>query len=184
MGQKKDKYFYKFMATRIIQTPKTIQSPGVQITETDLSRINRSDLDIKPAAMITGFAPQGPTDEVVKIETMSQFDEVFGVPETAAERYLWHTADQLTAAGADVYVTRMPYGANGGEGVQNYYSALLFPVLPHGKTYSDAESFYVLPPKSILMSEGEYQTYIQDGNINWKSNDFTNSVSKIGRAHV
>jgi hypothetical protein len=167
------------MATRIIQTPRRIQSPGVQITETDLSRRPSGARAIRPAAMITGFAPQGPTDEVVKITSMGQFNTVFGLPETAAERYLAHTAEQLTSTGSDVYVTRMPYGANGGDGVQNYYSALLFPVLPHGTTYSNAESFYILPPKSILLSESEYETYIKDGNIKWKDNTFTSSVSTL-----
>jgi hypothetical protein len=158
------------MATKIIQSPRRIQSPGVQITEIDLTRRPTSQRPIRPAAMVAGFAAQGPTDEIVKITSMAQFNTVFGLPETAAERYLSHTVEQLVSSGSDVLVTRLPYGKNAGEGIQNYYSALFFPIVPHGKTYGEAETYYVLPPKSVLLSEDAYETQIKDRNIAWTNN--------------
>jgi hypothetical protein len=168
------------MATRIIQSPRSIQSPGVQITETDLTRIpNRPNTGaIRPSAAVTGFSSQGPTEQVVLVRNMAQFNTVFGLPETAAERYLSHTVEQLVSTGSDVYVTRMPYGAGGGEeDPQNFYSALAFPILPHGKTYSDAESYYLLPPKNIRLSELEYDKYVREGSVTWSTQ--VSSVSTI-----
>jgi len=165
------------MATRIIQSPRRIQSPGVQITEIDLTRRPTEQAQIRPTAMVTGFATQGPTDEIVKITSMAQFNTVFGLPETAAERYLSHTVEQLVSTGSDVLVTRLPYGKNAGEGIQNYYSALFFPVLPHGKTYGEAETYYVLPPKSVLLSEDVYETSIKERNVNWTDSFQVSSVS-------
>jgi hypothetical protein len=156
------------MATTIIQSPRTIESPGVQIVETDLTA-RSSDRDLVPTAVVTGFASQGPTDEIVSIKSTSEFQNIFGLPQNAAERYLWHTVDQLLASGPEVKVTRLPYGENGGDGSQNYYSALLFPVLPHGTDLSTASAYYILPPKSILISDGEYETYIKENNVNWNS---------------
>jgi hypothetical protein len=168
------------MATRIIQSPRRIQSPGVQITETDLTRRPTALQPVRPAAMVTGFATQGPTDEIVKITSMAQFDTVYGLPETAAERYLSHTVRQLVSTGSDVYVSRLPYGTGGGEdSQQNAYSALLFPVLPHGENYGDAESYYILPPKSVLIKESEYENKIKESNISFNSSLATGSISSF-----
>ena len=156
------------MATTIIQSPRTIESPGVQIIETDLTA-RSSERDMVPTAVVTGFASQGPTDEIVTVKSISEFQSIFGLPQNAAERYLWHTVDQLLASGPEVKVTRLPYGANGGDGSQNYYSALLFPVMPQGTDLASAQSYYILPPKSILISDGEYETYIKENNVNWNS---------------
>jgi hypothetical protein len=158
------------MATKIIQSPRRIQSPGVQITEIDLTRRPTSGRPLRPSAMVAGFASQGPTDEIIKITSMAQFNTVFGLPETAAERYLSHTVEQLASSGSDVLVTRLPYGKNAGEGIQNYYSALFFPIIPHGKTYGEAETYYILPPKSVLLSEDTYENQIKDRNIAWTNN--------------
>lgn len=167
------------MATRIIQSPRRIESPGVQITETDLTRRPSGGIGaIRPSAVISGFASQGPTEQVVKVTSMAQFNTVFGLPETAAERYLSHSVEQLVSTGSDVYVTRMPYGAGGGEeDPQNFYSALVFPVLPHGKTYSDAEAYYILPPKSVRFSQEQYDKYVREGNVSWSTQ--ISSVSTI-----
>ena len=156
------------MATTIIQSPRNIESPGVQIIETDLT-VRSTERDIVPTAVVTGFASQGPTDSIVVVKNITEFQTVFGLPQNAAERYLYHTVEQLLASGPEVKVTRLPYGANGGDGSQNYYSALLFPVLPHGNSLSDAQSYYILPPKSILLSDTQYETYIKENNVNWNS---------------
>ena len=165
------------MASQIIQSPRTIESPGIQITETDLtSRV--VDTEIIPTAVVTGFASQGPTDQIVAVKSISEFQAIYGLPQNAAERYLWHTVEQLLAAGPEVKVTRLPYGANGGDGVQNYYNALLYPVLPLGTDLSSADAYYILPPKSILMSEDQYESYVNENNLNWNSSvDYVSSAN-------
>jgi hypothetical protein len=109
------------MATR------TIASPGVQINETDLSVIARSQVGTN--VFMTGFANQGPTDEIVNISSVSEFESVFGTPTTEAERYLYHSARQvLTQSPGNLMVTRMAYGSGAGAGFANSYSALVYPV--------------------------------------------------------
>ena len=54
------------MATR------TIQSPGVEINEVDLSL--RAVTPIGTAILIPGFAAQGPTDEVFEVTSFSEFE--------------------------------------------------------------------------------------------------------------
>jgi hypothetical protein len=134
------------MATR------TIASPGVEINEVDLSIVAR------PAGatntFITGFASQGPTDEIINVGSLSEFEDTFGTPTNSAERYLYHTARQiLTQSPTNLLVTRMPYGSGAGEGFANQYTALVYPISADATTYESASSFRLLPPKSILLTD-------------------------------
>ena len=66
---------------------RTIQSPGVEIKEVDLSLAA-----IGPAAttvFVPGFAAKGPVSEPFKIASLSQFEQIFGQPTNAAERYFY-----------------------------------------------------------------------------------------------
>ncbi len=131
------------MATR------TISSPGVEITETDKSFTTRANPALN--TFITGFASQGPTDEVINIGSLTEFEEVFGSPTNAAERYLYHSARQLlTQSPANLLVTRMPYGSGAGEGYSNQYTALVYPISADSTSYETASSFRLLPPKSYV----------------------------------
>ena len=105
----------------------TLTSPGVQINEIDLSLIARpiGSTDI----LATGFAAQGPTEEFVNISSISEFEQVFGAPTNAAERYLYHSSKQiLNASPGNLIVNRLPYGSSTGIGYANSYSALVYPV--------------------------------------------------------
>lgn len=106
---------------------RTIASPGVQITEQDLSIITRpiGSTDV----LITGFTPQGPTEDVVNISDISEFEQIYGAPTNSAERYLYHSAKQiLNTSPANLLVSRLPYGSDLGDGYSNKYSALIYPV--------------------------------------------------------
>lgn len=71
--------------------------------------------------------PQGPTDEPTPISTISEFEEIFGLPTTPAERYSHNAIKQLlTTSNANVTFTRMPYGSGGGYGYAETYNALVF----------------------------------------------------------
>lgn len=109
------------MATR------TIQSPGVEIRERDLSL--RAPQNLGTNFFLTGFAQQGPVDEVLKITTKQELEQIFGVPTTSAERYFFHTCTELLNSPGNVYATRMPYGADLGDGFGSKYSALAYPVV-------------------------------------------------------
>ena len=105
---------------------RTITSPGVEIRESDLSLI--APQNIGTNFYITGFAQQGPLDEVLKITTKQELDRVFGTPTNSAERYFYYTINELLNSPGNVYASRLPYGAGPGDGFGSKYSALVYPV--------------------------------------------------------
>lgn len=161
---------------------RTIASPGVQINEVDLSLISRPTGETN--IFMTGFTDQGPTDEVVNVTSLTEYEEIFGAPTNAAERYTYHSAKQiLTTSPANLLVTRMPYGSGMGEGFSNSYSALVYNISANGP-YESATQYVLLEPKSILLTEDEYEQLIQN-DVAW-SESYTgttiNDFSNIGRA--
>ncbi len=110
-----------------IMSTRYIASPGVQISEVDLSLTTRAQAGT--TVFITGFASQGHTDEIINITSVSDFESTFGLPTNEAERYLYHTAKQvLTQSPANLAVTRMAYGSGMGAGFTNTHAALVYPV--------------------------------------------------------
>lgn len=108
------------MATR------TINSPGVEIREKDLTLI--APPNVGTTVFVPGFAPQGPLDEVIKITTREELDLIYGKPTNSAERYFYYTVNEILNSPANIYTTRLPYGSGGGVGFGSKYSALAYPV--------------------------------------------------------
>lgn len=104
---------------------RTINSPGVQITEIDLS--NYAQPSIGTNVFIAGFADSGPIDEVVQVQGATDLEEIYGNPKTAAEAYFQESCKQILSSPGNLYCTRLPYGSGAGEGFAEQYSALLFP---------------------------------------------------------
>ena len=110
---------------------RTIQSPGVEIREVDLSL--RPQLPIGTNIFALGYAPQGPTDEILNVTSLSEFEQVYGLPTNAAERYFYHTVKSAFQSDGNITVTRLPYGAAGGDTEGTEYSVLAYPVFPRPK---------------------------------------------------
>lgn len=105
-----------------------IQSPGFQLTEIDNSPF------VTPRGGTTnyyvGFAKQGPTNEPITLLDSNEFIQIFGIPETPAERYIFDAVDQaLKTSDATVIFTRLPYGKGCGLDTANQYSALVYPII-------------------------------------------------------
>ena len=64
---------------------RTIQSPGVEIRESDLSLT--APANVGTNMYVTGFAQQGPIDEVLNITTKQELLQIFGPPTNSSERY-------------------------------------------------------------------------------------------------
>jgi hypothetical protein len=162
---------------------RTIASPGVQINEIDLSLISRPTGETN--VFFTGFADQGPTDEIINITSLTEYEQIFGSPQNAAERYTYHSAKQLlTTSPANLLFTRMPYGSGMGEGFTNTYSALVYRISANASTYDAATAYQVLEPESILLTEDEYLDLIEN-NVAWNNGYVNRSVgdfSQIGTA--
>jgi len=129
-----------------------LESPGISINERDLSQttVNAVGTNI----FVPGFMPQGPTDEPTSISTLSEFEEIFGLPTTPAERYSHNAIKQLlTTSNANVTFTRMPYGSGAGYGYAETYNALVFPVVGLSATEVDKCNFFQSLPLSTIQSD-------------------------------
>ncbi len=111
-----------------ISMARTIQSPGVEIREIDLTLS-----PVIPAGtniFLAGYCNKGPTDEVVQITSVEELEQVFGIPTNPAERYFYYSARQvLNGSSGNLFVNRLPYGKGVGEGYGSKYGALVYPVM-------------------------------------------------------
>ena len=112
---------------------RTIQSPGVEVKEVDLSL--RPQLPIGTTVFIPGFSNQGPTDELLTVSSLSEFEQIYGLPTNAAERYMYHSVKAVFQSPANVLVTRLPYGTGAGSTVADRYSVQVYPVIPRPVIY-------------------------------------------------
>lgn len=126
---------------------RTIQSPGVEINEVDLS--SRTVFPVGTNVHIQGFSANGPTDETLSVSTFAEFELIYGAPTNAAERYFYHTVKSAFNSPANIMVSRLPYGNDRGDGFEDeLYSALVFPV--SGDDYlADPVSGSALVDKSV-----------------------------------
>jgi phage tail sheath protein FI len=152
----------------------TLASPGVQINEVDLSIIARPSGATN--VFITGFANQGPTDELINVGSISEFESIFGTPTNASERYLYNSARQLlTQSPANLLVTRMPYGSGVGAGFSNQYTALVYPLSSDGATYEKSSNFKVLAPYSVLLTDDQYLSIVEN-NVTWSQSYVSGAI--------
>ena len=157
-----------------------INSPGVQINEVDLSlRVNAPN---GVGVLAMGFTSSGPTDEVIQLTSIEEYEEVYGKPTSAAERYSYHTAQALFDSPANIFFSRLPYGAEaGGIFTKDTYSALVYPVIPeytNDTTYSEVlagvelssdsaiSDFYLAAPTHVEFGREDYEKLIND-ELDW-----------------
>jgi hypothetical protein len=106
---------------------RTIQSPGVEIREVDFTI--RAATVAGTYVFLPGFADQGPIDEVLQPSNITELEQIYGTPTNSAEQYFYQTAKAIFQSPARLLTTRIPYGADRGEGFSNWrYSALVYPV--------------------------------------------------------
>lgn len=106
---------------------RIINSPGVQITEIDEAG-RRADV-FGTDIFVAGFAPKGPIDEIISPSTVAEFEQIYGTPTNAAERYFYYSVAPLFNTGANLLLSRLPYGSDRGQGFGSQYSALVYPVV-------------------------------------------------------
>ena len=145
---------------------RTINSPGVQINEIDLS--TNQVTTVGTTVFVPGFASQGPVDEVLQITSVSELELIYGAPQSAAEKYFHHSCKEILNSPAKLLTTRLPYGSGLGEGFTSQYSALLFPVV------SSDGGFEIKSPSHISFDGDTYNNLIQN-NFQW-SPSFNNST--------
>lgn len=177
---------------------RTIQSPGVEIKEYDLSE-NTSPA-IGTYIFTTGFADKGPTDEVLQVTSAEEFEQIYGAPTTPAERYFYHSVTQQFNSQANVLVARLPYGNENGEGfnTDNKYSVLAYPVTALSavvtsssdievvsSNFNDGNEFIIQKPVHFELSEEKYLKLQEGQLIKWsnESKDATDlTLETLGNA--
>lgn len=152
---------------------RTISSPGVEITEKDLSlRIN---MQAGTTVLATGFASQGPTSEPIMVSSMSEFETIFGVPVTPAENYFYYSCKEILNSRASLLAIRLPYGSDTGVSFGANYSALLYPMtkgVNHvnepeiGAADPTTEKWFINKPVYVPLTVEEYSKIIA-GDFTW-----------------
>ena len=164
---------------------RIIQSPGVQISETDLSLT--ANLASPTNVLIPGFAAKGPSSEPIQVSTLSEFEQIFGTPTNASERYFYQSAKAVFQSPANVTCYRIPYGTGQGLGTTNQYSALVYPVvtatLSAGNTgvttltstvlsypaSASGQTYFFGSPSHITISEADYLSILRGSAFTWLS---------------
>lgn len=174
---------------------RTIESPGVEINEIDLSLT--AGLPVGTNVLVNGFAAQGPTNELINVTSVSELEQIFGLPTNVAERYFYHTCSQVLQSPANLVVTRLPWGTGAGTGFEGNYTVLLYPVSAAsdlsgtpapGTYYSACSSFVIGEPLLLTLTETEYIEW-QAGVIDWSTAttgvcSLMNSISSAGEAGI
>lgn len=152
---------------------RTIKSPGVEITEKDLSL--RVNTPAGTTIFVPGFASQGPAGEPIQITSASELEAIFGIPANAAERYFYYSCREILNSPAQLIAARLPYGPEAGTThTTRYYSALFYPAsiansTKHLSLTSDASltpEWKLGAPRHITLSYNEYQALLTN-NFQW-----------------
>jgi len=171
---------------------RTIQSPGVEIQEIDLSLRNAGAPST--VVFVPGFASKGPSSEPISVTSLSEFEQIFGQPTNSAERYFYHSVKATLQSPATPIVYRLPYGAGAGVDTSDEYSALVYPV----KTYCPStgyvdtdltkpDSVYFFgAPTHLKLTQSEYLSILKGDAFSWDSNTYGrttfNSVTALSGA--
>lgn len=139
---------------------RTINSPGVEIRERDLSL--RVPTNAGTNVYVSGFADQGPYDEVLDVTSLTEFENIYGTPKTPAERYFYHTVKSALNSTASLKVNRLPYGGGSGEGFGSLYSVLAYPVTAVGSSTLDITSgaYLIGRPTQFTTDQTGYQSLV------------------------
>lgn len=120
----------------------TLASPGVEVREYDESL--RTTTNAGTTVFIPGFAAQGPVEEINSISSMEDFENIYGVPTNAAERYFYYTVKSVldkTNDGTTVLTSRLAYGAGDGDNVSNAFTLLAYPAVPIAKSAKNTKGY-------------------------------------------
>lgn len=176
---------------------RIINSPGVQITEIDEAG-RRADV-FGTDVFIAGFSPKGPIDEIISPSTLAEFEQIYGTPTNAAERYFYYSVAPMFGTGANLLLSRLPYGGNKGQGFGQQYSALVYPVVglsasdPAANTSAVAGSlagatYYTFgQPIHFSLTQQQYDQCMKGEAFSWSNANTAQggsitSVSDFGKA--
>ena len=86
---------------------RTIQHPGIEIREIDMTEYKNTVTTNN--AYVIGFSDRGPIYNYSWITSRSEFINLYGTPQTEAEKYLYYAVMSILNNGGTPVVSRMPY---------------------------------------------------------------------------
>lgn len=177
---------------------RRIDSPGVQISEVDISL--RPVQNTATNILIPGFSSKGPINDVIQVSSVSEFQQIYGIPTNGAERYFYHTVNAALQSPANVLVARLPYGSSTALTATDQVGVLAYPAIfvdtsssvvsvmtaASAQTFTQTAGTYVLgAPKHYTLSKEQF-TSLKDGSLftfNSAANaDLTSDVTTLGNA--
>ena len=89
---------------------RTIQAPGIELREIDRSEYGKEDYSLTSTTVFAcGFASKGPNYVINWINTIQNFIDTYGSPETEEEKYFYNTAVEVLQRGGIFLGARLPY---------------------------------------------------------------------------
>ena len=137
---------------------RIINSPGVQITEKDLSL--RTQIQAGTTIVVPGFAPQGPVSEPLLITSTSELESIYGIPSTPAEMYFYYSCKEVLNSPGVLNTVRLPYGSGTGSAYSSSYGALFYPMT------SATGEWEIGAPINASLNQTQY-TKLVEGNFDW-----------------
>ena len=86
---------------------RTITAPGVEIREIDKS--GYTTVPTGTAVYLKGFTGKGEPYRPMEITTRSAYEQIYGAPDTEAERYTYAAACETLNQGGRLWMARLPY---------------------------------------------------------------------------
>ena len=154
---------------------RTIQSPGVEIQEIDLSLRNAGAPST--VVFVPGFASKGPSSEPISVTSLSEFEQIFGQPTNSPERYFYHSVRAVLQSPATPIVYRLPYGAGAGVDTSDEYSALVYPVKVYSASLGgattnltrDDSAYFYGEPTHLKLTQSEYLSILKGDAFSWNA---------------
>ena len=89
---------------------RTIQAPGIELREIDKSDYGKEDYSLTGTTVFAcGFASKGPNYMINWINTIQNFIDTYGAPETTEEKYFYNAAAEVLTKGGIFLGARLPY---------------------------------------------------------------------------
>ena len=158
---------------------RIINSPGVQITEKDLSL--RVNTPVGTQVYIPGFAAQGPVSEPINITSVSELEAIYGIPTTPAERYFYYSCREVLNSPAVLNTIRLPYGPDAGTAYSNAYSGLFYPATL--TVTGGVSSWDIGAPTYMALSHSDYNSILR-GDFSWTGTDLGSVDLTPGNATI
>lgn len=120
----------------------SLSAPGVEVREYDNSV--RPQSSTGTTIFVPGFAQQGPVEEIIQISSIADFENVYGIPTNAAERYFYYTVLALlenSGQGSSILCSRLAYGSGEGDNVATAYTLHAYPAIPVVKDLSNKKGY-------------------------------------------